>query len=281
MKKIIFLLVMNLLKQSYACEIVSAPYFLKFKNELEGVIQKSTCSEEINKRFLALLSSSEGAIKTDFLKADLQDVEKVTPSLITIKNITSLIKERCELDSSFVLKLDESNIDSIIVLQENDIKINLNDCQSLGKKMFQVLAPTKTAWVTLNFQKQITTYKFKSHLMAGQGTKIDEDMVIETKITTDSPDKYLNDLSTLKFSKLTRSLQSNEAIKKNDLVSYNLIELQFPTQVILEKNGISIESYAQPMSSGKIGDVIRLRNLKTKKELAGKVIGPNKVEIVL
>jgi flagella basal body P-ring formation protein FlgA len=272
---------MTLLNQSNACEIASAPYFLKFKNEVEGVIQKSTCSEEINKKFMSLLSSSEGAIKTDFLKSDLLGVDKITPSLIIIKHITSLLKERCELDSSFVLKLEETNTDSIIVLQENDIKINLNDCQSLGKKMFQVLAPTKTAWVTLNFQKQITSYKFKSHLMSGQGMKVDEEMVVETKITTDSPDKYLNDISTLKFSKLTRSLQNNESIKKNDLVLYNLIELQFPTQVILEKNGISIESYAQPLSSGKIGDVIRLRNLKTKKELAGKVIGPNKVEIVL
>jgi flagella basal body P-ring formation protein FlgA len=281
MNKTIIFFIIIFLNSSQACEIVSAPYFLKFKNEVNDIIQNSNCDEETNKKFLALVSSSEGDIKTDFLKSDLRIVEKITPAIIVIKNITTLLKERCSLDSSYVLQVEESNTLSFTAANESDIKININDCPSLGKKMFQVLGPTKTAWVTINFQKTITAYKVKNHLMSGQGTKISEEMVEAIKIITDSPDKYLIDLKSLNFTKLTKSLQNNEPIKKSDILSYNLIELQFPSQVLLQKNGISIESYAQPMSSGKIGDVIRLRNLKTKKELAGKIIGPNKVEIVL
>jgi flagella basal body P-ring formation protein FlgA len=281
MRNTIFFLSLIFYNSTYACEIISASYFLKFKNEITDIIQKSNCDTETNKKFVSLLSTSEGELKTDFLKSDLLNVEKISPSIITIKNITTLVKERCALDSSFVLQLVESNNDSILVNKESDIKMNLNDCPSLGKKMFQILSPAKTSWVTINFQKSINAYKIKSHLMSGQGTKITNEMVEMTKIITDSPDKYLTDINSFNFSKLTRTLQNNEPIKKSDILLYNLIELQFPIQVIFEKNGISIESYAQAMSTGKIGDIIRLRNVKTKKELAGKVIGLNKVEIVL
>jgi len=281
MKKVLLLLFFICLKTSNACEIVSYSYFLKFKNDPVELIQKSTCDEETNKKFLSLVSSSEGTIKTDFLKADLKNVEKISPAIINIKSISTLIKERCVLNNTYNLQTEENNAASMATNHESEIKINLNDCTGLGKKMFQILGPKTTAWISINFQKEITVYKVKNHLISGQGTKISADMIEETKIITDNPEKYFTEINNINFTKLTKTLQNGEPIKKTDIVSYNLIELQFPTQVILDNNGISIESYAQPMSSGKIGDVIRLRNMKTKKEIAGKIIGPNKVEIVL
>ena len=74
-----------------------------------------------------------------------------------------------------------------------------------------------------------------------------------------------------------RDFRAGEVIKRRDLMPNFIVFRGKPVKVIYDSGGIHIELLGVPMENGALGDIIRVKNISTGKQLICKVIGKNTV----
>ena len=82
-------------------------------------------------------------------------------------------------------------------------------------------------------------------------------------IYTDKSQNYVKDIKKIVFNRLTRPLKNGEFLTHSHLSPLSLVKAGNVAKVILKGNQLKLESKAMPMRSGRVGDLIQLRNIKS------------------
>ena len=78
---------------------------------------------------------------------------------------------------------------------------------------------------------------------------------------------------------LRRPIPANRVIGKNDIDHPILVERRQVVTMVASKGTLEISTQGQAMSSGKEGDMIMIKNLRSNREVPGRVIGPGLARI--
>ena len=80
-------------------------------------------------------------------------------------------------------------------------------------------------------------------------------------------------------SKLKRSLKAGSPVRRRDLSIPKLIKRGAIVSLVFHKAGISLSAEGEALGDGQRGDIVRVKNLKSKKIVTGRVIGVNKIDV--
>lgn len=270
------------------CEISTCEKILKLNSIVDtSIIKKSTCSDQINSRFIELINNSSGQLNTINLQSylELHQNQSIifSPKAINVIHIKNLLQEYfLEKGSSAIpLKIATlNNKQSFCLKQKDQIDISCDHCNLVGSKNIKLVVKAKTHW--LNVLIAIKSQAFKStrdlNRVVPLLRKKDFIKSIATSTTTKN---YFSDIDNIHFYKLNNSLKKGKFLRARDLSPKILINYGQKVHFTINTNTFSLKATGIARNSGKFGDFIEVENTKTKKRFMAKVTNFNKVEIEL
>lgn len=122
------------------------------------------------------------------------------------------------------------------------------------------------------------TWALKSDYEAGH--KIELDHIHEVKVPSRKISRdHISNPELAIGAQLIRASKANTPLKKSLLRIPKLIKRASIVELIFKKGGIYLVAEGEALGDGKRGDMIKVKNLKSKKIVTGRVIGVNKVDV--
>lgn len=275
-----------------SCTIISYGqiyYLAKAKPPfLKRAIKKSTCSQRINLNFLNFIVNSKGTFNerqfNEHLSKQLPIAILLKPKKIKVKTLTDYLTQNLskERDSKWEnIKIVGTN--KLITLNRGEeLKLKCNNCSQGGIKNVLFISFNESGdkkgkfWVTGNLLFKTTVLSAKNDYQVNHNN-LDKFQFQKKEKYVQSPENYFIDTKVIKFYKLNKHLSKNKSLKFNDLTPLYLVRSGSAAKIIFKSKHFKVETMGLPLRNGKIGEMIQLRNLKSKKIILGKVIGFNKV----
>lgn len=292
MKKFVFFILSSLsIASVFSCEIntYSNIVFLQNTNlKTNQAYKKSNCSEKINKLFLEYLKESQGTIETKNLVRYLKNPDmKITPARIAVRSLRNILINELNFDNNYKWEtLNEVNNQLIIAYDhEDDIRFLCRRCNHLGKNNLKVLinrynGKKNVFWVKGNILSQVKSFVATRDLPALKSINPSSDFREEV-IYSKKPSDFLIDKDILKYSKLSRSINKGLPLQRNQIIPIKLVKAGAVVNVNLKSDQIQLSSKAAAINSGKLNDIIRVRNFKTGRVIQGRIVDYNKIEVEL
>jgi flagella basal body P-ring formation protein FlgA len=280
-KILIFLMIFGTITADlFACQIIfyKKTFYLGDKNSLltSDLIEKTSCPEDIQKKAIEIVLGSNGPLRSGYL---VKAMEPPTLEILPEKfEILPLI--------SFINLPQDWMWDNLTALNGNkafhgeSASINCPSCSSLGKKALEIRIDQKTVWANGDLKILIPILISKTVIPSTQETLSPDEFEV-VKISVSNPNDYFTNIDEIKYYKLNLDINERTPLKKSNLRKKDLIKAGSPAILKLVSGGISIKSFGIPMSSGKIGEIIKVKNQKNNTVLYGKVIGENTLSVEL
>lgn len=112
-----------------------------------------------------------------------------------------------------------------------------------------------------------------------RGDRIDPSKLASRIETVVLNENNIQDLEDLRGASPRRAIAAMRAICDADLEHVNVVRSGASVKLVSTVNGLGVEVAGVAMQRGAIGDVIKVRNLSSKKILYGRVVAPDRVEI--
>ena len=166
----------------------------------------------------------------------------------------------------------EAKLDTTVAgeMRGGRLPVELNlivDNQSVRRqRIFVSIDLFATAWTTsrdLEAGSVITQDDIKQNKLASRLIK--RDVITDPKLAIGSITK--------------RSLPLGSPLKKGDLTIPKLVNRGALITLVFNKGGISLSAEGEALGDGRRGDIVRVKNLKSKKIVSGRVIGVNQVDV--
>lgn len=292
MKKFVFFILSSLsIASVFSCEINTYANIVFLRNtnlKTNQAYKKSNCSEKINKLFLEYLKESQGTIETKNLVRYLKNPDmKITPARIAVRSLRNILINELNFDNNYKWEtLNEVNNQLIIAYDhEDDIRFLCRRCNHLGKNNLKVLinrynGKKNVFWVKGNILSQVKTFVATRDLPALKSINPSSDFREEV-IYSKKPSDFLIDKDILKYSKLSRSINKGLPLQRNQIIPIKLVKAGAVVNVNLKSDQIQLSSKAAAINSGKLNDIIRVRNFKTGRVIQGRIVDYNKIEVEL
>ena len=103
----------------------------------------------------------------------------------------------------------------------------------------------------------------------------------EKIIETDNPTQYFTALDKISFYRLSQPINKNQNVLTTFLNPIYIVQSGQPVALLLKNKNLILTSRGTALSSGRWGDMVKIKNEKNNKVLSGKVINFNKVSISL
>jgi len=258
------------------------------KLAFSDIAKAENCSTDTQIRFLEMISSASGTLRADMIKGNFPEKVKITPRTIRINTLSSLLGTHFNtFDKWAWTDVKFVSGKSALKLKRNEkVDFNCDFCKNLGDKSINMVvvdpiaSTNKTEWFNASLKVEATA------LVANTDIQVNMDGLapssfIEKKVLTSKPENFFTNANKLVFYKLTRPLQKGEVLMFNHITPANLVRQGRAATIVLSNSTMSLSGKAMPLSNGKIGEQIQLRNLKSKKVMLGKVVDFNKVVIEL
>lgn len=307
MNKIIFLIFITILaiassaiRSAFSCTIsLNEPtiYANQDPVELEKQLVKATsCLKDTIQSFisqsLSISMGSNGKINSHYLIETNKDkfteqINEVTPKTFSLLSLKNFITQQLKLPNN--LSVENAEIVGIKkhfnISNGSSITINCNNCDNSGTKNFSIAFKNndsllETVWVKCTISALADVIIANTTISPGINT-LDESMFSKKQIYLSTTNDLFSDFEKIKFYRTNRNFRSGEIVKRNDLIPIILVRQGTPIQTIFQSNGLTITGNAYATNSGKIGDIIEFKNIKTNKRLIGKVVDFNKVQVNL
>ena len=227
---------------------------------------------------------------------------QLDPSTVTLETLTACGQESTLLSEAeihekiinSVKKVYESDLENIAEIKpprlspirmKSNAKVNLQVVGDLrngrlpvelslmeGKRVLR----RQRLFVKLDFFTKV--WALKDDLEAGHKlelSNIHEVKVASRKVTRGqitNPDMAVG-------ARLLRASKANTPLKKSLLRIPRLVRRASIVELIFRKGGIFLVAEGEALGDGKRGDIIKVKNLKSKKIVTGRVIGVNKVDV--
>ncbi|MDH5184553.1 MAG: flagellar basal body P-ring formation chaperone FlgA [Gammaproteobacteria bacterium] len=92
---------------------------------------------------------------------------------------------------------------------------------------------------------------------------------------------YYTDLQAVLGKPLKRHLNHGAILTPSSIAVSKVIKRGESVSILAETGGISIRAKGQALEAGGIGDIIRVKNLKSKREIEARITGPGQVKVDL
>lgn len=286
MKRFLFL---NFIYISFASANCSIQFFKntiyvgnKKNLEISDLIKKTDCSKDLTAKIHKFVISSSGTLKSKYLEGIGPSIE-FFPNHFYITPLTQVLKEKMGIskDQEFD-HVRFMNGSRTLHLREGQF-LDITAGFKTGKMVFTLEVLEKggnvqTIWVEARGSKSLEVYVASNDLSAGE-LSLAQFKKIKRKVTDSS--LYFLDEKTLPYHKLNRSLKEGGILKKSFLIKKNLVKFGTPARVLYQKGNLVLKGMGIPLSTGRLGDFVKLRNPKNNKEIFGKVNGVNSVLVGL
>lgn len=258
------------------------------KLAFNDIASAENCSTDSQIRFLEMISSGSGTLRADMIRENFPEKVKITPRLIRIDTLSSILGNRYSTFDKWVwtdIKF-VSGKSAIKMTQTEKLDFNCDFCKNLGNKSINMVivdpikSTNRTEWFNASLKVEAIALVSNADIqvtMDGLNPGVFE----EKKVLTSKPENFFTNKSKLVFYKLTRPMQKGETLMFNHITPANLVQQGRAVTVVLSNTTMNLSGKALPLSNGKIGEIIQLRNPKSKKVMVGKVIDFNKVVIEL
>ena len=285
------------LAESKSCSITTFDkvYYLPTKNKSKArrVIKKTDCPEFLVGKFTKQIFNSSGTLSQRILNSN-EDIAKsgykinLFPKRVIVTNLKDKLKRHFELGNKWSFgKLKMLNKNIVIGLNKDDtIDLNCEFCHTTGEKNISftvynaIKNYSKTHWVSATVYISTAVLVPKRAISPSEPQLVPSDFELKN-LNVIRPEKYFTNKEKLVFYKLNKAIVSGKGLMFTDLSPVNLVSAGVPTKIILRNKTLSLESQGIPSQSGKFGEIIKLRNPKTKRVISGKVIDFNKVLVDL
>lgn len=257
----------------------SLPESIKYKN----------CNNRQISNFLNLLNDFQGALSQRIIHSELKEEKILLKKPIFVASLESLINEKVNTPKGWRIMNPNpisAKMNFFIVQPGENISISCDTCNQPGNRNLKIIRSNPISGkVDQQWAKVQVAVKGKS-LVAKQNLPVNNRALNpsdfqEKEFYSISPEQFFTNKPQLVFYKLNKAVTRGSSLNFSDLSSINLIQMGRPVRVTLRSGTLVLQSKAIANQSGKLGDVIRLKNLSTNKTIIGKVTDFNKVEVEL
>ncbi|MCX7965206.1 MAG: flagellar basal body P-ring formation chaperone FlgA [Syntrophorhabdaceae bacterium] len=181
---------------------------------------------------------------------------------ITLNNRPSALNEKdIKIKNITFVKLPDSNGNGICVVEVMD-KRNL----------------TRNLFVPFKVTQKKRIYVLKEDMKKGEIITEDKVTVREIIFNEDKKD-YPSEIDDVVGKMLKRDLSANTVITKGILEDYFVIKRNDIVSIVLENKKLMVKTKGRAIDRGRIGDVIRVKNLTSQREILGRVTGSGIVHV--
>ena len=106
------------------------------------------------------------------------------------------------------------------------------------------------------------------------------DIYLEDREVNSTSARYLTDKSKVLGQVLNRSVKQGKMLTENMLQQPVVITARTPVDIVATVNNVQVKIQGEAVESGRVDEIIRVRNLRSGKVLKGRVIDAQTVEIV-
>lgn len=213
---------------------------------------------------------------------------ELTPNKIQVINLKNEFQKQFKLRKGWSFgKLKMLNKKSAIGLGlESSLSLSCELCHTTGEKNISLEVRNPVEGFSKTFWAQGTVYISTIALVPVRAISTSEPQLSPSlfrkqQINVTRPEQFFTNSDQLVFYKLNKPLPEGNGLKFTDLTPINLVSAGIPTKVILKSGGLILNGTGIPSQSGKFGEIIKLRNPKTKRMIIGKVVDFNKVLVDL
>lgn len=280
MFKLILLTFITGLSLASNCEVSMAQKNYRIENS-EITYKSENCNRSQLEILNEILISARGNFYLNHSR-DLKenDINFLTKDAVII-NLDETIKTQFTIQDDWKISFkSRTPIKSITTDNLTTLELMCNDCNKLGHNKLKISLDGTTKWFDIVVQKPVKAVVAKNEI--GLSFKsINTNNVEEKTIYTTDEKAVFKNLDEIAFYKSNKVISPGETINKRDISPINLVTFGVPVKVILNSNGIKLTGQALPMSTGKLQDFIKVKNVKTNKVFTAKVIGLNEVKVDL
>jgi|GEM_PF-2336650 len=258
-------------------------------HSLPESIKHKDCSSKQITSLLNLLNDFQGTLSQRVINSELRKEEIYLKKAIFVKSLESLINEKVNTPKGWKLMNPipiSPKMNFFTVLAEENISIHCDNCNQPGNRSLKIVRSNPISGKTDQQWAKVEVAVKGNSLIAKQNIPVNNKALNpsdfeERSFYSTNPEKFFTNKSQLVFYKLNKAITQGSSLNFSDISSINLIKMGRPVRVILRSGTLILQSKAVANQSGKLGDVIRLRNLSTNKTIIGKVTDFNKVEVEL
>ncbi len=269
-------------------EIVRASQFDFSKSQL--AIISTDCHGKIVNSFREMIVSGKGVLTSNLLKGSGHKKVVLIPQNVRLQTLDDLIKSKILPQKKWFFKESKILGDAQDVFFLNDGELlNVDQCPTChktGSKTIKIDITNdfgknvRTVWIKGRLLIETEALVFKKNVEPYMGP-LKKDL-FETKVLlSDRPEQLFTDRDKLNFYRPSRPKRMGELLKTSDLTPLHLVVPGRPVKIILSSGDIKLLSKAMPMQRGKLGENIKLKNIRTKKIITGEVVDFNKVVVKL
>ena len=236
--------------------------------------------------FLSLIQDYSGTLDNRQLKTEMKEYEISLHQPIKIKKINNYLKKSLNLQKDLYILNTRllSNKSSHFALDELDeVKVSCKECHTMGEKTALITIYDKKNNKHRHWIKFEVTAKVKTlsplKAISVTNTPLQAKYFEWKNIYSQTPEKYFTDLKRIRFHKVNHIIKQNSPLLKRSLNSINLVRVGRIANIQMTNGFLKLKGQALPMRSGKIGEIISLKNTRTKKIIVGKIIDNNLVEV--
>lgn len=272
---------------SSACFITGTSTIILHNNGENFPLKSKGCSEKQISTFKNVLKESTGTLSSRHLKR-IEGLSNISlnPSTIRVRKLEEIVQSRLNLSSSKKIEFIQQQFPSEFYSLENDefLEVHCSNCSKSGVRNVKI---TKTNgikrsvfWAKAKVLSSVKVFVAKNNIQLDFNGINNNDFEIK-QIFVHNPNDVFSKDKKLPFFRLNKSITKGHVILSSDLTPIQLVRHGNPVKVSVRNSFLHMNLLATPLSSGKFGETIRLKNRKSKKIFFGKVIGLNKVKVEL
>lgn len=251
------------------------------------VIKDSNCNQQILKQFTQKLSNSLGTLKANYLSSIMNERYKnikieITPSIILIKNLKQVVQNNLINNKNILTEVDHQKEHLIFLSKKQQLKLSCTKCDNLGEfhiKYYITNSNKRPQWIKITNKTKAKAFVTTQNIRPNQN--LTPELFTIQEIKTIHPEQLVTNTSNLIFQKLTRPINENTPLLKKNLISKNIVRQNYPVSLKLKQGNLNLTGTGIALNSGKLGDIIKIRNQTTKKIIFGTITNFNTVEIKL
>ena len=277
----------------YACEITSPRMLIMADKATASDIQENisfkNCTESQITKVSFLMTDFTGEMNQRILTSETGDKNLSLSKSFTITSLNQVLNERIHLPKKWKIitpKTVGTSKRIFSVGQKDSIEVACTNCSHTGAKNIQLIIKdpvsmsSERTWLTAEVAIEVMALVSKDNISVTNTALNPESFQLE-KVYSSRPETFFTFTDKLPFYRAVRNLKAGEVVKYNDVLPLSLVQAGLPVKLNLNSGNIKLESKAIPMKSGRLGEIIQLKNTQSNKIIIGKVTNFNEVEIEL
>ena len=274
------------------CHILTANKIYVASNfkpsDISSALKSRDCSPGILNDFGRLVKSTKGTLSTRFFQEEFGHQVAMSPNRVRVIHLEDDITQKAiGRENWFAKEVKLLNNKSILTASmDENVNVSCDNCSQTGLTNIKIQisdvmsGKTKTLWASSTIKIKTRALVTKRNLNVSNSPLTPGDFQ-EKSVFSEKPENYFTNSPQLVFYKINKPLREGDPIKFLDLTPINLVRVGQKVRVKLNNRGLILNGFGISTASGKLGQMIQLRNPKTNKVFAGKIINFNEVEVDL